>query len=97
MRPATAAGFDFERAFREALTFTSRRPGWLGGLRLTGLIIGAVLVIPVLFVFALFQILAHVIQAVAGVALWLVGMVLLFGLGVIFIMAFLKFSAWAVH
>ena len=96
MRPATAAAFDFERAFREALTFTSHRPGWLS-LRLTGLIIRALLVIPVLFVFALFQILAHVIQAVAGVALWLVGMMLLFGLGVIFLMAFLKFSASAVH
>ena len=97
MRSATAAAFDFERAFREALTFTPRRPGWLGGLLLTGLIIRAVLVIPVLFAFALFQILAHVIEAVADVALWLVGMVLLFGLGVIFLMAFLKFSAWAVH
>ena len=69
MRPATAAGCDFERAFREALTFTSRRPGWLGGLLLTGLIIRAVLAIPLRFVFALFQILARVIQAVAGVAL----------------------------
>jgi hypothetical protein len=54
-------------------------------------------VIPVLFVSALFQILAHMIQAVAGVALWLVGMALPFGLGVIFLMAFLKFSEWAAH
>jgi hypothetical protein len=94
MRPATAA-FDLESAFREALTFTPHRPGWPGGLLLTCLIIRAVLVVPVLLVFALFQLLAQVIQAVAGVALWLVGMVLLFGLGFIFLMAFLKFAAGA--
>ena len=86
--PAPAAR-DLEGAFRDVLTFTPRRRGWLGGLSCP--------VIPVLFVFAVFQILAQVIEAVAGVALWLVGMVLLFGFGVIVLMAFLKFSAWAVH
>ena len=96
MKPATAA-FDFDSAFREVLTFTPRRPGWLGGLLLTVLIFRAVLVIPVLLVFALFQLLAHVIHAVAAVALWLVGVVLLFGLGYIFLMAFGKFALWAVR
>jgi hypothetical protein len=96
MRHAQAT-FDFESAFREVLTFTPRRPGWLGSLLLTVLVIRAALVIPVLLVFALFQLLAQVLQAVAAIAAWLVGMVLLLGLGYIFLMAFLKFAAWAVH
>ena len=49
MRHAQAT-FDFESAFREVLTFTPRRPGWLGGLLLTVLVIRATLVIPVLLV-----------------------------------------------
>jgi hypothetical protein len=96
MRPTTAA-FDWDGAFREVLTFTPRRPGWLGGLLLTALVIRAALVIPVLLVFALFQLLAQVLQAVVGVALWLVAMALLLGLGYIFLMAFGKFALWAVR
>ena len=77
MRHPAATDYDFESAFREVLTFTPRRPGWLGVLLLTVLVIRAALVIPVLLVFALFQLLGQALQAVAGIVAWLVGMVLL--------------------
>ena len=97
MRPATAA-YDFDRAFREVLTCAPRRPGWLGGVLLTVRILRAVLVIPVLLVFALFQLLAQAIQAVVGITLRLGGVVLLLGLGYIFfLLAFVKFATGAVR
>ena len=97
MRPATAA-FDFDSASREVLTFTPRRPGWLGGLLFTVLVLRAVLVIPVLLVFTLVQFLAQAIQAGVGITLRLGGVVLLLGLGYIFLlMAFVTFAIWAVR
>ena len=93
MHEALLFGCGVGRAFGKVLTFTPRRPGWLGGVLLTVLVLRAVLVIPVLLVFRPFHLLAQAIQAVVGITLRLGGVVLLLGLGyILFLMAFVKFA-----